>query len=70
MAGGYLTKEILTELLKIFAEEANAKEKRSYTSVNWAQAVLCVRFEEGIGEERLTMEEANEGEASDRQDNT
>ena len=53
---------ILAELLKIFDTEARAKEKRAYTSVNWSQAVLRVRFEEGVGEEQLEMEEANEGE--------
>ena len=57
-----MTKEILTELLKIFDAEAKAKEKRAYTSVNWSQAVLRVRFDDGIGEEQLEMEEANEGE--------
>ena len=31
-------------------------------SVNWSQAVLRVRFEDGVGEEQLEMEEANEGE--------
>ena len=60
--GGYLTKEILKSLLEIFEEEARAKDKRSYTSVNLAQAVLRVRFEEGSGQEEIEMEEANEGE--------
>ena len=60
--GGYLTKEILTQLMEIFDQEAGAKEKTAYVSVNWPQAVLRVRFEYGIGEEQLEMEEANEGE--------
>lgn len=62
--GGYLTKEVLKSLLDIFEEEARAKDKRSYTSVNWSQAVLRVRFEEGAPLEQLVleMEEANEGE--------
>ena len=60
--GGYLTREILEELLGIFHQEAQIKGKRVFTSVNWAQAVLRVRFEDGAGEERLEMEEANEGE--------
>lgn len=59
--GGYLTKEVLSELLDIFDKEAKGKGKRAFTSVNWPQAVLRVRFEEGIGEELLEMEEANEG---------
>ena len=57
-----MTKEILAELLEIFNEEAKVKNKRTYVSVNWPQAVLRVRFVEGVGEEQLEMEEANEGE--------
>ena len=60
--GGYLTKEILSELLQIFNQEAKVKDKCAYVSVNWPQAVLRVRFAEGLGEEQLEMEEANEGE--------
>ena len=60
--GGYLTKEVLQELLSIFSEEAKAKGKQSFVSVNWAQAVLRVRFQEGAGEEQIEMEEANESE--------
>ena len=60
--GGYLTKEVLEELLDIFDKEAQVKGKRAYVSVNWVQAVLRVRFEDGVGKEQLEMEEANEGE--------
>ena len=60
--GGYLTREILAELLEIFDKEAQAKDKRARISVNWPQAVLRVRFEDGAGEEQIEMEEANEGE--------
>ena len=60
--GGYLTKEILAELMGIFDREAKAKDKQAFVSVNWPQAVLRVRFADGVGEEQLEMEEANEGE--------
>ena len=60
--GGYLTREILSELLAIFDEEVRAKDRRACVSVNWPQAVLRVRFETGEGEEQIEMEEANEGE--------
>jgi len=60
--GGYLTKEVLQQLLEIFDKEAQAKDKRACVSLNWPQAVLRVRFEEGVGEEQFEMEEANEGE--------
>lgn len=60
--GGYLTREILAQLFEIFDKEAKAKDKRACISVNWPQAVLRVRFENGAGEEQIEMEEANEGE--------
>ena len=60
--GGYLTRELLMEFLQMFDQEAKAKNKRACVSVNWPQAVLRVRFEDGVGEEQLEMEEANEGE--------
>ena len=63
--GGYLTKDVLKELLGIFDEEASTKGKQAYVSVNWPQAVLCVRFKEGVGAEQIEMEDANEGEAAE-----
>ena len=60
--GGYLTKEILTGLLEMFEKEAQEKEKTAYISINWPQAVLRVRFADGVGTEQVEMEEANEGE--------
>ncbi|MEE1086851.1 MAG: transglutaminase domain-containing protein [Schaedlerella sp.] len=61
--GGYLTKEILQEILQIFDEEAKKKEKYAKVSLNWSQAVLQVSFEKEIPTEVVEMEEANEGEA-------
>lgn len=64
--GGYLTKEVFAELLEIFNVEARVKDKQAYVSVNWTQAVLRVRFVDGVSEahnrECVEMEEANEGE--------
>ena len=60
--GGYLTKEVLKELLVVFDEEAGVQGKQAYVSVNWPQAVIRVRFEDGAGEEQVEMEDANEGE--------
>lgn len=61
--GGYLTREILGEMLQIFEEEAAKKEKHAYLSLNWPQAVLQVSFKEQIPQQQIVMEEANEGEA-------
>ena len=60
--GGYLTREILGEMLQIFEEEAAKKEKHAYLSLNWPQAVLQVSFKEQIPQQQVIMEEANEGE--------
>jgi hypothetical protein len=60
--GGYLTREVLEQLLHIFEEEALKREKHAKASVNWAQAVLRVSFDTGIVQEKVLMEEANEEE--------
>ena len=60
--GGYMTREIVQEFLRIFKEEAAKKEKFAQVSLNWAQAIVKVRFIEQLPTQELTMEEANEGE--------
>lgn len=61
--GGYLTREVLLDLLKIMQEEAAKKDKYARLSLNWPQAVLQVSFEEEQPQEAMTMQEANEGES-------
>ena len=60
--GGYMTREIAMEMMQIFEEEAVKREKHARVSINWAQAVIRVRFEDILPEEQLVLEEANEGE--------
>lgn len=60
--GGYLTKELLADLLKMMEEEAAPKGKHASVSLNWPQAVIHVFFEEEQKDENLLMEQANEGE--------
>ena len=60
--GGYLTREVLAELLRILEEEAIKKEKHAKVSLNWPQAVLQVAFEKELPGEQFVIEEANEGE--------
>ena len=60
--GGYLTREVLRDLLGILQEEAAAKGKYASVSLNWSQAVLRVHFESQVPETPVVMEEANEGE--------
>ena len=60
--GGYLTREVMKDILIILDEEAKKKEKYAYVSLNWSQAVFLVHFREEIREQQVEMEEANEGE--------
>lgn len=60
--GGYLTREILGELLDILKEEGEKKQKFVYVSLNWPQAIFNVSFEAERRGEQLQMEDANEGE--------
>lgn len=60
--GGYLTKEVLRDLLQILEEEAVKKEKHAYLSLNWSQAVLQISFEKRLMDQQIMIEEANEGE--------
>ena len=53
---------LIAIMILVILQEAQAKGKKAYVSVNWSQAVLRVRFENGIGEKQLEIEEANEGE--------
>lgn len=60
--GGYLNRDIMRELIDIFEEEAHKKDKQSIVSVNFAQAVIRVRFEAGTQAEDYEIEDVNEGE--------
>lgn len=65
--GGYLTREMLTELLRLLEETARQKEKHARTSLNWPQAVLAVEFVDELPGDELSgedfqVENANEGE--------
>lgn len=60
--GGYLTREILNELLSALERAGKKKEKHARVSLNWPQAVLVVNYEEALPIQQITLEEANEGE--------
>lgn len=63
--GGYLTKDVLNEMLEIFKEEGAKKEKHMRLSLNWPQAVLQLSFVEQQPDSQVEMQEANEGEQLD-----
>lgn len=60
--GGYLTREVLGELIQIVENEARKKEKYATLSLNWPQAILQISFKSQLPEQQLILEEANEGE--------
>ena len=62
--GGYLTKEVLNELLDLIRKAGMEKEKNAMVSINWPQAVLRIHYMDERSQAVVTMEEANEGEES------
>lgn len=62
--GGYLTREVLKELLELIREAGKQKNKNVKISLNWPQAVLRVEFLEDHGEPEpeVLVQDANEGE--------
>lgn len=60
--GGYLTREVLEEILKEIDGAAQAKGCHARVGVNWPQAVLRVSFAEELRADEVVMEDANEGE--------
>lgn len=61
--GGYLTKQVLSELLKTLEQAAQQKNKHVKASLNWTQSVLYVVFIENEHYDEFIVEGANEGES-------
>ena len=60
--GGYLTKEVLKELLDEIHKAGEERQKKAIVNLNWPQSVLRVRYADGAVSEEVHMQEANEGE--------
>ena len=60
--GGYLTKEVLKELLELIRKAGDEKDKTAMVSINWPQAVIRVQYTDMQVQESVTIEEANEVE--------
>lgn len=60
--GGFLTREALSDLLKLLEQAARDKGKHARVGLNWPQAVLQVEFLDHAADGELVVEEANEGE--------
>lgn len=61
--GGYLTHEVLAELLGLLEQTARKKDRHAVVSLNLRQAVLHVNFSDKVSDKEFVLEEANEGEA-------
>ena len=60
--GGYLTREVLEELLQLIRKAGQEKNKKAIISLNWPQAVIRLSYTEVQAEEEVIWQEANEGE--------
>lgn len=60
--GGYLTRDVLQELVKALEETAQKKGKHAALSFNPAQAVILARFPAELPQNEPIEEDANEGE--------
>ena len=60
--GGYLTREVLAELIETLEQTARKKERHAVVSLNRSQAVIHVNFSDRVSEKEYVLEEANEGE--------
>ena len=60
--GGYLTREVLAEILQLLEESARQKNRHARVGLNWPQAVFQVSFPEEDSAEAVVWENANEGE--------
>ena len=60
--GGYLTREVLKELLDLIRKAGEERKKTPVVNVNWPQAVLSLQYIEEQAQECITMDDANEGE--------
>lgn len=65
--GGYLTREVMQELVTCMRDAGAERNKTAQIRVNWPQAVISVQYtdmppEATTDAENVVMEEANEGE--------
>lgn len=60
--GGFLTKTVMEELLHITAEAAREQSRHCEVSINWAQAVIRVKYVQEQVEDSVKIEDAYEDE--------
>lgn len=62
--GGYLTRDIIQDLLAIVREEASRRSGYASLAMNLPQSVFHVSYQEHAPAEELVMEQANEAESN------
>ena len=60
--GGYLTREILKELIELIEKAGTEQNKTAHIQLNWPQAVLRFHYADDVSQAVVTMDEANEGD--------
>ena len=60
--GGYLTREVLADLVDQIQAAGKTRDKKAIITLNWPQAVLRFYFAEQQAEGKVFIEEVNEGE--------
>ena len=60
--GGYLTREVLADLVDQIQAAGKTRDKKAIITLNWPQAVLRFHFTEQQAEGKVFIEEVNEGE--------
>lgn len=60
--GGYLTREVLADLVDQIQTAGKTRDKKAIITLNWPQAVLRFHFVEQQAEGKVFIEEVNEGE--------
>ena len=60
--GGYLTREVLADLVDQIQAAGKTRDKKAIITLNWPQAVLRFHFAEQQAEGKVFIEEVNEGE--------
>lgn len=60
--GGYLTREVLADLVDQIQSAGKTRDKKAIITLNWPQAVLRFHFAEQQAEGKVFIEEVNEGE--------
>lgn len=60
--GSYLTREVLADLVDQIQAAGKTRDKKAIITLNWPQAILRFHFTDQLAEDKVFIEEVNEGE--------